>query len=166
MERKGRKYDWAEGKVELQRSSGKVLTNPTGTAETNSAGADRAASLSWKEDRCSSCPCALQSTLWIPQIRFFRYIHIYLESYSSRILMMYFSSQKKLRRESLVGQITAVTTRAGLRTITDIYHISSPKSILDSSYLSTTSAGYSDLSGGAAQTLIPEGYEPLDTMPS
>lgn len=77
---------------------------------------------------------------------------------------MYLSSQKKLRREKSVGQITAPTTRAGLRTITDTYHLSPLISILDYCCLSTTAAGCGDLSDGITQNLISEGYEPLDTM--
>ena len=73
---------------------------------------------------------------------------------------MYLSSQKKLRREKSVGQITAPTIRAGLRTITDTYHLSPLISILDYFYLSTTSAGCGDLSDGVTQNLISEGYEP------
>lgn len=60
------------------------------------------------------------------QIHFFKYIQIYLESYSSRVLM-YLSSQKKLKRKKSVGQITAPSSRGGLRTIADTCCLSSKK---------------------------------------
>lgn len=86
-----------------------------------------------------------------------------LESYSSKILMS-LSSQKKLRRERSVGQITVPNTRAGLRIKADTYHLHPPIFTLDYSYLSTASASFGDLSDGVTQILIPKGYKPLDTM--
>lgn len=70
---------------------------------------------------------------------------------------MYLSSQKKFRRTRFVGHITAPITRAGIRIIIDTHHLSPPISILESSYLSTTSADFGDLSDDDTQTLIPEG---------
>lgn len=58
---------------------------------------------------------------------------------------MYLSSQKKLRRTRFVGQITAPIARAGIRIIFNTYYLSSLISILESSYLSTTSADFGDL---------------------
>ena len=67
---------------------------------------------------------------------------------------MYLSSQKKLKRKKSVGQITAPSSRGGLRTIADTCCLSSKK-ILDCFYLSTT-ADCGDLSDGVTQALIPE----------
>lgn len=96
------------------------------------------------------------------QIHFFKYIQIDLESCSSRILM-YLSSQKKLKRKKSVGQIIAPSSRVGLKTITDTYCLSPLKKFwitsISALLLLMVVTYLMEL-----QALIPEKYEVLDIM--
>ena len=85
--------------------------------------------------------------LYATQIHFFKYIQIYLESYSSRILM-YLSSQKKLKRKKSVGQIIAPSARVGLKTITDTYCLPLKKFwiLLSQHYLTISISIYTSIS--------------------